>query len=90
MECGDEDGDLAVGRVSTGEGGVGGRHVPKALRVVVNSVWNATLVMVGRASFRFHRCGGLGALRLLRVLRRTVRAPRGRRPVRPLMVLLVR
>jgi hypothetical protein len=48
------------------------------------------MVMVGRASFRFHRCGGLGALRLLRVLRRTVRAPGGRRPVRPLKVFLVR
>jgi len=41
--------------VSTGEGGVGGRRVPKALHVVVNSGWNAALMMVGRALFRFHR-----------------------------------
>jgi hypothetical protein len=64
--------------VSTGEGGVGGRRVPKALHVVVNSGLNAALVLVRLALFRFHRCGGLGAWRLLRVRRRTVPGcPRG-------------
>jgi hypothetical protein len=75
--------------VSTGEGGVGGRRVPKALRVFVNSGLNAALAMVGRGLFRFHRFGGLGAWRLLKVPRRTVRAPRGRRPVPPLKVFVL-